>query len=248
LTIWALSDPHLSFGTKDKSMDIFGPSWLKHAEKIEKGWVSRVDSKDLVLVPGDISWAMRLDEALPDLEWLHNLPGTKLLVKGNHDYWWASSTKMKAVLPPSIEFLSNSVFNWNGASIGGAKLWDSKEYSFERFIEFRPNPKAKPPHPKDIDQEEKIFCRELDRLELSLKQLDPNAKLRMAITHYPPIGADLQPSRASAILERHGIQICVFGHLHNIKKEFLPLFGSARGVQYILSSCDAIDFIPIKVC
>ena len=228
-------------------MDVFGPSWLKHAEKIEEKWNSRVLPKDLVLVPGDISWAMRLDEAMPDLEWLHELPGTKLLVKGNHDYWWASSAKMKAALPPSIQFLSNSVFNWNGVSIGGAKLWDSKEYSFERFIEIQPNPKAKPSQPKDIDQQEKIFCRELDRLELSLKQLNPNAKLRIAITHYPPLGADLQPSRASTILERYGIQICVFGHLHNIKKEFLPLFGTARGIQYILSSCDAIDFSPIKI-
>ncbi len=228
-------------------MDIFGPSWLHHAEKIERGWRSLISSQDLVLVPGDISWAMRLEEAMSDLNWLDALPGTKLLVKGNHDFWWPSAAKMKAALPPSIHFLHNSVYNWQDATIGGTRLWDSTEYSFERFIEFQSNPKAKPAVPKDLDQEEKIFCRELDRLEFSLKQLNPDAKLRMAITHYPPIGADLLPSRASVLLERYGVEICVFGHLHNLKKEVLPLFGSARNVRYVLSSCDAIDFTPIRI-
>jgi len=247
MTIWALSDPHLSFGTRDKSMEIFGPEWLHHAEKIETAWTSIISSKDLVLVPGDISWAMRLEEAKKDLEWLDVLPGKKLILKGNHDFWWSSSAKMQAVMPPSIAYLQNSVFNWNGVSIGGARLWDTPEYSFERFIQYTPNPKAKETHPANPEEDEKIFVRELQRLELSLKQLDPTAKHKIAITHYPPIGAALEPSRASAILERFGISTCVFGHLHSLKKEYLPLFGEARGVRYVLASCDAIDFTPIKI-
>lgn len=247
MTIWALSDPHLSFGTKDKSMEVFGPDWLHHAEKIEAGWLSKVEPHDLVLVPGDISWAMRLDEAKKDLEWLDALPGKKLIVKGNHDFWWASAAKMQAVMPPSIFYLQNSVFNWNDVTIGGARLWDTPEYSFARFIQFTPNPKEKKAPMAVPEEDEKIFTRELMRLELSLKQLDPKAKHKMAITHYPPIGADLEPSRASAILESYGISNCVFGHLHSLKKEFLPLFGAARGVNYVLASCDAIDFTPIKI-
>lgn len=229
-------------------MAVFGPDWKDHAEKISKGWHRKVNSNDLVLVPGDISWAMRIDEATPDLEWLHALPGKKLILRGNHDYWWPSSSKLKALLPPSISFIHNSTFDWNDVTIGGTRLWDTPEYSFERFIEFIPNPRAAEPSPSTSNEdEERIFKRELDRLELSLKQLNPKAKHKIAITHYPPIGADLAPSRASAILERYGISSCVFGHLHSLKKEFLPLFGTERGIRYVLASCDAIDFTPVKI-
>ncbi len=229
-------------------MDVFGPTWIRHAEKIEESWRKAVAPHDLVLVPGDISWAMRLDEAMLDLEWLDDLPGKKLLLKGNHDYWWPSSSKLKSALPPSIDFIQNSTFLWKDVAIGGTRLWDTPEYSFQKFIDFTPNPKAREEgSSQNPEQEEKVFVRELERLERSLAELDRSAKHKIAITHYPPIGADLAPSRASAILEKYGIQICVFGHLHNLKKACLPLFGEARGIRYVLASCDAIDFTPVKI-
>lgn len=248
MRIWAIGDLHLSFGVENKSMDIFGPRWQSHAEKIASNWKSTIHPEDLVLVPGDLSWALKIDEVVPDLQWVHDLPGTKVMIKGNHDYWWGSLNKIAQVLPPSIHLIQNNVFNWKDVTIGGARLWDTPEYSFGEFIEFRENPKAKK-DPEEMVQEEfsqKIFDRELERLKMSLAKLDPGAKLRIAMTHYPPIGADLKPSRAAQILEQHGIQICVFGHLHNLRTDE-PLFGEARGVRYVLTACDYIHFQPVAI-
>ncbi len=247
MRIWAIGDLHLSFGVKDKSMDIFGPNWRGHAEKIASNWKSTIHPEDLVLIPGDLSWALKLEEAVPDLQWVHDLPGTKVLIKGNHDYWWGSLNKITGVLPPSIHLIQNNVFNWKDVTIGGARLWDTPEYSFGEWIDFQENPKA-----KEVDElvqeefSEKIFNRELERLKMSLNSLNKDATLRIAMTHYPPIGADLKPSRAAQILEQHQIQICVFGHLHNLKTDE-PLFGVARGIRYILTSCDYIHFQPIAI-
>jgi len=249
MNIWAIGDLHLSFGVSNKSMDIFGPSWKEHAKKIEESWTRLISKDDLVLIPGDISWAMRPDEAIADLKWIDQLPGTKVLLKGNHDYWWGSLKKIAEILPPSIHLIQNNSFRWKDAAIGGARLWDTPEYSFNAFIEYQENPKMKIIDPETAAQEdlsEKIFERELQRLEMSLSSLPEDAKVRIAMTHYPPIGADLQPSRASAILEKYRIDICVFGHLHNIKADAV-LFGIKNNVRYILTSSDYIRFQPVPV-
>jgi predicted phosphohydrolase len=231
-------------------MEVFGPAWQGYAEKIASHWKRLVAPTDLVLIPGDISWAMRLPEVGPDLAWIDALPGEKILLKGNHDYWWSSSSKLSQIMPPSIRFIHNNTLTWNGIALGGARLWDTPEYSFNTFITFRENPLAKKKTPEELsrekEEEEKIFKRELERLKLSLSQLDPQAQLRIALTHYPPIGADLKPSRASQLLEEFQIDICVFGHLHNVKPHSLP-FGKARGVNYLFASCDYHDFQPILV-
>jgi len=255
MTIWALSDPHLAFGVPSKTMESFGPSWEKYAERIAQHWREKVSMEDLVLVPGDISWAMRLDEALVDLRWIDGLPGKKVLLKGNHDHWWGSLSKLQAVLPSTIQVVQNNslTFTAKGGrkiAIGGSRLWDTAEYSFHPFIEFQENPLARRKSEQELareeENEEKIFNRELERLRLSLQQLDPMADLRIAITHYPPIGADLAPSRASSILEEFKIDYCIFGHLHNVKPHSLP-FGTARGVRYIFASCDYINFSPLLI-
>jgi uncharacterized protein len=253
MTIWALSDLHLAFSVPDKDMKAFGPSWENYAEKMGENWRRLVHQDDLVLIPGDISWAMRLEEALVDLKWIDALPGTKVMVKGNHDYWWGTVSKMRKAMPSSIHLIQNDVFNWNDVTIGGTRLWDSDEYSFNTYIQFQENPLAKPSAPfskEEAERErEKIFSREKERLKLSLTQLRKDAPLKIVLTHYPPIGADLKPSQVSSILEAYGVNICVFGHLHNLKKPepFLPLFGTARGVEYIFASCDYLDFTPLRV-
>jgi predicted phosphohydrolase len=176
------------------------------------------------------------------------------MIKGNHDYWWGSMKKIAAVLPPSIHLIQNNAFHWRDVAIGGARLWDTPEYSFEKFVDSRENPKEKVMDPQTnngekIVQEElsqKIFDRELERLRSSLKQIHSDAKVRIAMTHYPPIGADLEISRAAQILEEYQIQTCVFGHLHNIKADS-TLFGEKRGVWYLLASCDYIRYRPIPV-
>ena len=245
MSIWALSDPHLAFSVPKKSMEAFGAVWEQYADNIQMHWQNMIAKDDLVLLPGDISWAMTLEEALIDLKWIDRLPGTKVILRGNHDYWWSSAAKMSKVMPPSIHFIHNNVFMWNGVAIGGSRLWDTPEYGFNSYVEFQENPRERVKTEEVVD-EEKIFVRELERLKLSLTQMPKEAKRKIAMTHYPPIGADLAPSRASAILEQFGIDTCVFGHLHNVRKGSLP-FGSARGVRYLFTSCDYLDFRPWKV-
>lgn len=250
MTIWALSDPHLAFGVPEKTMEAFGPAWKHYAENIAARWKEKVADEDLVLIPGDISWAKTTEEALVDLKWIDALPGTKVILRGNHDYWWPSNAKLTQLLPPSILFIHNTALVWNGVAIGGSRLWDTSEYSFNTYIQFEPNPRARVKTAEELsrqkEEDEKIFSRELERLKLSLSQLNKDAKLRIALTHYPPIGPNLDPSLASGILEEFKIDICVFGHLHNVKKGTLP-FGKARGVQYQFASCDYLDFSPIKI-
>ena len=172
--------------------------------------------------------------------------GEKLIIRGNHDYWWPTNTKLKGLLPPSIHFIHNTAFQWNGIAFGGTRLWDSREYNFSEFIEFVENPLQKTKESPSPEETERIFVRELERLKLSLSKMDPKAKVKIALTHYPPIGNDLKPSRAAALLEDFGIDICVFGHLHNVREGALP-FGQARGVRYLLTSADYLSFTPIKV-
>jgi len=249
--IWAIGDLHLSFGVANKSMDVFGPNWRDHAEQIASSWKALIHPEDLVLIPGDISWAMRLEDAVADLQWIHSLPGTKVMIKGNHDYWWGSLKKVTSILPPSIHVIQNNAFHLPGVAIGGARLWDTPEYSFKEFVDFQENPREKKKELSndEIVQEElsqTIFNRELIRLESSLSAMDKDAKIRIAMTHYPPIGNDLVFSRAAQILEKHGIQVCVFGHLHNLKPN-LSLFGEKNETRYILTSCDYLGFKPIRV-
>jgi predicted phosphohydrolase len=249
MSIWALSDLHLCFSTPEKSMEAFGPSWQKYAEKIEWNWRKMIAPEDLVLIPGDISWAMRLDQALIDLQWIDKLPGTKVILRGNHDYWWSSSSKLSKVMPPSIHFIHNNIFIWKDIGIGGARLWDTPEYTFNQYIEFQENPRARIKTLEELTQqkkeEDRIFVRELERLKLSLSLLPKNG-VRIAMTHYPPIGADLTSSRASQILESFQVNCCVFGHLHNVRKGTLS-FGEVNGVKYLFTSCDYLDFKPLKL-
>lgn len=247
MAVYAIGDLHLAFGAPDKSMEVFGPAWDRYAEKIETHWNEMIKPEDLVLLPGDISWAMKPEQALIDLNWIDALPGTKVMIRGNHDYWWTSPSKLRAMLPPSIHMIQNDTFQWKDLSIGGARLWDTPEYGFGEYIVYKENPRSKEKPAVDTAEEDaKIFARELQRLEMSLKLFDKRARLKIAMTHYPPIGADLKPSQASKILQAHHTDICVFGHLHNVKPQALP-FGKANGIEYALTSADYLDFRPLKL-
>ncbi len=244
MSVWAIADLHLSFGVPEKSMEVFGSEWIGYSEKIKANWESAVKPDDLVLIAGDISWAMRPEQAKIDLDWIEALPGTKAMIKGNHDYWWSSLSRVKSILPPSIQIIQNNAFNWEKYSIGGARLWDTDEYGFDAYIDFK---EAAVPSSKEAKpDQEKIFKRELERLELSLKALDQKASKRLVMTHYPPISADLQPSKTASLLEKYRVDICVFGHLHSVKRG-APLFGERHSIRYYLTSCDYLDFKPLPI-
>lgn len=248
MTVWAIADLHLSFGVPNKGMDFFGSSWADWTTKVQENWRSLIKPEDLVLIAGDISWAMRIEEVVPDLEWIHQLPGTKVILRGNHDYWWTSLSKIEKILPSSIHLIQNNSFTWKNISIAGARLWDSSEYKFNEYIEYAENPRAKKLSEVDDNKQEseRIFERELARLETSLKSLSKNADFRIAMTHYPPISADLSDSRVSKLLEKYQINACVFGHLHNVKQG-IPLFGKKNQITFYLTSCDYLNFKPIKI-
>ncbi len=255
MTIWAIADLHLSFGVPNKEMDRFGEHWKNHPDKIAAHWKKLVSADDLVLIAGDISWAMHPEEAKLDLDWIASLPGTKVLIRGNHDYWWSSLSKVQKILPPSIHLIQNNVFIWNERiAVAGARLWDTRDYGFKDHIIYTPlatgidsAPLSDKEKEAAIKEEERIYARELQRLEMSLKAIPEKASVRLAMTHYPPIGPHAIPSRASQLLSKFGVSHCVFGHLHNVNPNHPPPFGISEGVHYHLTAADYLNFVPLKI-
>lgn len=228
MTIFAIGDLHLS-GSGAKPMDVFGRHWENHFGQITERWLSMVSPEDTVLIPGDISWAMQFEEATIDLRRIAQLPGTKVLLRGNHDYWWSSITRLRAYLPQDMLALQNDSVALAGVALCGTRGWDFPTESF----------------PLEA-QEEKVYRRELIRLELTLQSAKRHGLPILAMMHYPPLLQDHRDTAFTALLERYGVAMCVYGHLHSagIQNGFS---GEHNGVQYRLVSCDAIDFSPVKV-
>lgn len=229
MRLFAISDLHLSFGV-DKPMDIFGPQWVGHADKIRESWDSRITEDDWVLVGGDTSWGLSLDQAKPDLDWLGARPGQKILIKGNHCTWWTSRSKVEAVIDDSIHLLQNDAHQLpDGTVVVGSRLWDP------------------PDAPWADEKAAKIFKRELGRLKLSIEAGQKLGGTRMiALIHYPPRYTDGRVTEAVAMLEAAGVEACIYGHLHG-KDHKYGFQGEAGGIRYYLTACDAIDFAPIEV-
>lgn len=241
--LFAIADLHLSFA-RPKPMDVFGEAWDHHVQHLETAWRERVDPDDVVLVAGDISWAMRLPEALPDLEWIDALPGRKVLIRGNHDYWWGSIGKLRALELPSLHFLQYDVVRFGELAVGGTRLWDLPEVSWPQ--EHRPMPAGVRRGPRSsVEQDQKLVARELHRLELSLQHLPDDAVHRVAMLHHPPISADGRGSRASRKLVEHRVDLCVYGHLHSLGR--MPRAGAdcvLDGTRYVLVAGDWLAFQP----
>ncbi len=249
MKIFAIGDLHLGHAV-DKPMDIFGPQWKDHVRRIAENWGERVRDQDLVLVPGDLSWAMHFEEAEEDLEWLDRLPGRKVLIKGNHDYWWPSISKLRDRLRGTSLFaLQYDAIDIGGAAIGGTRLWTMPDldipYEDPLEIPSEQGRDSQGPNPSEMSHDEKIFRRELGRLELSLGSISPDARLRIVMTHFPPTDESGRDTALTRLLEKYGADLCVFGHLHNLG---LPRDKTwdfvKRGVRFVLVSCDSVDFAP----
>ncbi len=224
MRIFALGDPHLSLST-DKPMDIFGPNWDNHAARLEAAWRAAVQPEDAVLLPGDISWGMSLDEAKADLAFLAALPGTKVLLRGNHDYWWNSISKVRAALPGGMHAVQNDSLVLGGVAVLGTRGWVCPGSTL-----FDPA----------VDQ--KLYERELIRLELSLKSAQAGMP-KLCMLHYPPFNERRQQSGFTELLEAYGVERAVYGHLHG--KACRNAFeGIRNGVEYTLCSADHLEFAP----
>jgi uncharacterized protein len=250
MKLFALSDPHLAFGVPGRTMDRFGEEWVNHPAKIEANWREVVGAGDVVAVPGDISWAKKLPDVMPDLQWLDRLPGIKVILRGNHDFWWPTNATLERELPLSLRFVHNNHVRVGPFTFFGARLWDTAEYSLFDLIAWDP---AKGPIPglptgKVLDKQEEIYAHELHRLRISMAGL-PEEGTRIAVTHYPPLDHLLNPSRVSGMLEAAGAQHVIFGHLHSVKPEWKgKAFGARGGAEYHLTSCDYLDFKPKLIC
>ncbi len=233
MSIFALSDPHLSFGA-DKPMDIFGGNWENHAEKIKSEWRNTVGEKDTVVIPGDISWAMGLANAEADLRFIDSLPGKKIIGKGNHDYWWDTLTKMNRFRDEkgfsSISFLFNNAYYVENKIICGTRGWVD-ELGVKK-------------------EDERIIKREAQRLEMSLSEGEklreqyPDAGI-LVFLHYPPIFGDYMNGDILNVLYRHEIGHVWFGHLHGVRREQLD--DEYIGIRLTLCSCDYLNFRPLKI-
>ncbi len=224
MKVFAISDPHLSFD-ENKPMNIFGSVWENHWDDICADWNARVTDDDVVLIAGDISWAMKLEEAIADINKIGVLKGKKVLIRGNHDYWWTSYKKILSVLPENTYCLQNNAIKLGNYVICGSRGWTVPELGVT---------------PEEHD--EKIYMREKMRLELSLKEgkklLEEGDKL-IAMTHYPPFNSRYLSSEFTDLFKEYGVDKVVYGHLHgNLSRTHLEY--EKQGITYYLTSCDKL--------
>ncbi len=248
MKIFAIGDLHLS-GTTPKPMDIFGDNWKNHRDKIESNWHSRIGDADLVLLPGDISWAMTIEEAIPDLQWIESLPGKKVMIRGNHDFWWRSLAQVKQAVGPSLHLIQNNSVTFDGVAVAGTRLWQDGQLNFNRHIRWQSREElGLPPEKENSLDDEGILQRELNRLKLSLESVSSRARKIIVMLHFPPTDFSFRETRAVTLMQKYGVDACVFGHLHSLIPERLPRFPVQKwGIRLYLASSDVIDFNPVEI-
>jgi predicted phosphohydrolase len=248
MIVWGLADLHLSFA-RTKPMDVFGAHWRDHAARVAAAWRELVSDEDVVCLPGDLSWALRLAEAEAELRWLGALPGRKVLVKGNHDYWWSSVTRVRRALPAGVFALQNDAVVLGPAAFAGARGWVDPALDFRGLLPNLPGEEALPQRGiRGHEEDRKIYERELERLEASLRAVEPGAGLRVALLHFPPTSPDMEETPVTRLLERYGVDVAVFGHLHGRGAEnFSNPYGERNGIVYYLVSADFAGFRPVRV-
>lgn len=234
MAIFTIGDLHLAF-KENKPMYIFGENWKNHYEKIKKNWLENVNENDLVILPGDFSWAMRLKDTDKDFEYLCGLPGKKLLLKGNHDYWWETITKMRRFLKEknfdNIDFLYNNSFKFENYVIAGTRGWNIAE----------------------SEEDKKIYCREVQRLEMSLEQatnIKENNDEIIVFMHYPPITKISLLTNNQLdfvkVMKKYKIKKCYYAHLHGTSIND-AVEGEHYGINFKLVSADKLDFKLLKI-
>lgn len=224
MALYAISDLHLAFST-DKPMDIFGEKWYKHDEKIKKNWMDKVKEEDLVLIAGDISWSMKAEESKSDLDFIDSLPGKKIISKGNHDYWWQGITKLNKMYE-NTKFLQNNFYTYKDYAICGSRAWICP--GTDRFTE----------------KDKKIYERELIRLKLSLDSAKNSGYTKFIVMiHYPPTNEKHEDSDFTELFKEYGVDKVIYGHLHGPSLGNV-INGERDGVEYIMTSCDYINFDP----
>lgn len=224
MKVYCISDLHLSL-TCNKPMNIFGPVWEGYWEKIAEDWRKKVGADDIVLIAGDISWAMKLEDAICDIKEINKLPGKKIFIRGNHDYWWSSLTAIRTNFPEGCYAIQNDSLKIGKYVFCGTRGWAVPE---------------KEPY---TEEDKKMLNRECIRLELSLQ----SAKAKMqdgdklvCMIHYPPFNSRLEASPFTELMEKYGVDKCVYGHLHGENSRGVNFF-EKNNIAYFLTSCDKVQ-------
>ena len=236
MKVFALSDLHLSLAVAPvrgkgeilKPMDVFGTVWQNCYEKIYENWCGVVSEEDTVLVAGDISWGMTLDDCRHDFEFLASLPGQIVLVRGNHDYWWQSISNVRQAIPPNVRALQNDSLVVGGRALCGSRGWQVPGYT------------------KWSGEDEKIYLRELLRMEMSLKDGLKHDLPMAVMMHFPPLLRVGDESGFIELFERYGVDICVYGHLHDASAK-KSVEGVIGGINFFNTTADHINFTPLLI-
>lgn len=227
MALYAIGDLHLCLSAP-KPMDIFGGAWIGYMEKLRAG-MSVIEPEDTVVLLGDLSWALSLSEAVEDFRWINAIPGRKIILKGNHDYWWSTNAKFNKFCEENkfenLNILNNNFYEYDGSAICGTRGWFFEE-------------------DRSGAHDEKIFRRELLRLEASLKSAGDLPK--MVFLHYPPRYKGYECTEILELLAKYDVRQCYYGHLHGASMG-LAMEGIWDGIEYRLLSADKLNFCPFKV-
>ena len=225
MSIYAISDLHLSLNS-NKSMDIF-PGWKNYVNRIKENWINTIRDEDTVVIAGDISWAMKINEAKKDFEFINNLPGKKIFIKGNHDYWWNTMSKMNKFIEENgfdtISILHNSSYDFDGFSVCGSRGW---------FFD------------SDEEHNEKVLNREVMRLKASIESAKNEEKI--VFLHYPPVYENQNCKEILNLLKEKGIKKCYYGHLHGMAAKY-AFDDNFEGIDFKLISADRLKFVPLLI-
>lgn len=228
MSLFVMGDLHLAMGAPEKNMEVFGGRWIGYEDKIRRGF-SLLKEDDVCVIAGDFCWSMDLESALPDFRFLDSLPGKKIMVKGNHDYWWNTAAKMNAFFSANgldtISLLHNNCVVWEDLALCGTRGWFFEEET-------------------GTAHDEKILRRETMRLETSLRLAGEREKL--VFLHYPPLYLHYVCPEIIELLHRYGVRECYYGHIHS-RGCHAAFIGESEGVRYQLISGDHLDFFPFKV-
>ena len=228
MALYTISDLHLGFNV-EKPMDIFGVKWKDHCDKIKENWLSKIKEEDMVLIAGDISWSLKETDSKYDLDWINELPGKKIISKGNHDYWWGSISKLNKMYEDT-KFLQNNFYVYEDYAICGTRGWIC------------------PGGDKYTSKDEKIYSREQVRLKLSLEAAKSQGfKKFIIMLHYPPTNEKFEESEFTKIIKEYKVEKVIYGHLHGPVLLGNLLNGYFENVEYILTSADYLDFNPKRI-
>lgn len=229
MRIFTISDLHLG-SCVDKPMDVFGEGWEGHFERICEDWQAKVSDEDYVLLCGDLSWALKLEDAIPDINALSELKGTKIIIKGNHDLWWTSMAKVERILPRGVLALQHTAVNIGGYIVCGTRGWAFADENSE-------------------EHDKAMYRKELLRTEMAInaaKKLQTNGEKIILMQHYPPFGVRVFDTPYTQLIEESGVDTVVYGHLHGKSVRATPKIVH-NGVRYILSSCDLVNNTMVEL-